>query len=53
VFEDALYAIRSAKSAGFLVAGIYDESAFDDADEIKSLVDFYLNSYDQWKTNFI
>jgi HAD superfamily hydrolase (TIGR01509 family) len=53
VFEDALYAIRSAKSAGFLVAGIYDESAFDDADEIKSLVDLYLNSYDQWKMNFI
>jgi beta-phosphoglucomutase-like phosphatase (HAD superfamily) len=53
VFEDALYAIRSAKSAGFLVAGIYDESSSDDADEIKSLVDFYLNSYDQWKTDFI
>ena len=44
VFEDAPYAVRSAKSAGFLVAGVYDKSADDKQDEIKELCDYYFKS---------
>lgn len=49
VFEDALYAIKSAKEAGFPVAGVHDPSAYDEAKEIKDTVDWYLNSYDEWE----
>ena len=41
VFEDVVHAIRTAKNAGFLVAGVYDEASRDDQEEIKSLVDWY------------
>ena len=44
VFEDALYAIRSAKKAGFQVAAVYDLSAGNHQDEIKELSDFYFES---------
>jgi HAD superfamily hydrolase (TIGR01509 family) len=41
VFDDALHAVRTAKKAGFLVAGVYDshEKA---QDEIRGLADIYL-----------
>lgn len=42
VFEDALYAIKTAKKAGFPVAGIYDASGEKDQLEIKNLVDVYV-----------
>lgn len=51
VFEDALHAIKSAKKAGFLVAGVYDKSAWKEKEEISFLVDCYLNSYDEWEMN--
>lgn len=41
VFEDVVHAIRTAKDAGFLVAGIYDEASRDDQEEIKKIVDWY------------
>lgn len=41
VFEDVVHAIRTAKNAGFLVAGIYDEASRDDQEEIKEIVDWY------------
>ena len=37
VFEDALYAIQTAKNAGFHVVGVYDESA--DWEAVKSIAD--------------
>jgi HAD superfamily hydrolase (TIGR01509 family) len=49
VFEDALYAIKTAKEAGFLVAGVFDESAKADADEIKILTNYYINSFEEWE----
>lgn len=49
VFEDSLYAIRTAKAAGFFIAGVYDESAREDADEITALADIYLKDYDDWE----
>ena len=44
VFEDALYAIKSAKRAGFPVVGVYDRSADRVQDEIKALCDYYYES---------
>lgn len=48
VFEDSLYAIRTAKAAGFRVAGIYDEFSAADQEEIKTLADYYITSYGDW-----
>jgi len=49
VFEDALHAIKSAKSAGLCVAAIYDKSSCEDEEEIKNIADFYLNSFEDWE----
>src|SRR5699024_5900823 len=37
VFEDSLYAMKTAARAGFLLAGIFDESAAGDQDAVKTL----------------
>ena len=42
VFEDAPFAVRTAKGAGFPVAAVYDPSAQEDQAEIRSLADWYL-----------
>jgi HAD superfamily hydrolase (TIGR01509 family) len=42
VFEDALHAIRSAKSAGFYVIGVYEASHKEEENEIKSIADKYI-----------
>ena len=47
VFEDALHAIRTAKAAGFRVAAVYDPSAEADQEEIRSLADYYIRSFDE------
>lgn len=47
VFEDALYAIETAKSAGYKVVGIEDYSNEDDRDDIKRIADFYAENYEQ------
>ena len=49
VYEDALYAIKTAKKAGFPVVGVYDLYADDQQEEVKSLVDVYLKSFKDWK----
>ncbi|NLA77270.1 MAG: HAD family phosphatase [Clostridiales bacterium] len=41
VFEDALYAIRTAKAAGFKVAAVYDKYSDSEQNEIKQLADLY------------
>lgn len=46
VFEDALYAIRTAKNAGFRTVGVYDDSSLDDMDEIMKISDIYLRKLD-------
>ena len=46
VVEDALYAMRSAKGAGFPVAAIYDLSAENQRDDIIGLCDYYFESFD-------
>ncbi|MDO4316345.1 MAG: HAD family phosphatase [Oscillospiraceae bacterium] len=47
VFEDALHAIQTAKSAGFRVAAVYDPSAEEDQEEIKRIADYYIRSFDE------
>ena len=44
VFEDALYAVRTAKADGFQVAGIYD-SFEKEQEALRTLADFYLTDY--------
>ena len=46
VFEDALYAIKTAKSAGFRTVGVYDDSSKNNWDEIKRVSDIYLDKLD-------
>ncbi len=44
VFEDALYAVRSAKAAGYPVVGVCDPSE-DCPEEVKNLADYYIHSF--------
>lgn len=45
VFEDALYAIRSAKTAGMRVCAIEDDTQRADRDEIRRIADICIKSY--------
>jgi HAD superfamily hydrolase (TIGR01509 family) len=45
VFEDALYAVKTAKAAGFTVVGVYDRSEEEHSGEIRSLADICINSF--------
>jgi len=44
VFEDALYAAKTAKANGYNVVGIFDKSE-PDQDQLKALVDIYIHNY--------
>ena len=46
VFEDALYAAKTAKSNGYNVVGIYDKSE-PEQDQLKAIVDIYINNYSE------
>lgn len=45
VFEDALYAVNTAKAAGFSVAGVYDRFE-KNAGEVQSKSDIYIHSFE-------
>jgi len=45
IFEDALYAVRTAKEAGFHVYAIADETADKEKQKIRSLCDVYVTSF--------
>jgi HAD superfamily hydrolase (TIGR01509 family) len=45
VFEDALNAVRSAKSGGYKVCAVYDASMAECTEEIKSLCDKYITDF--------
>lgn len=47
VFEDSLHAALSAKNAGFIVVGVFDESGRKDKEKMKAFVHCYLDSFDQ------
>lgn len=42
VFEDLLFAVKTAKSAGFQTAAVYDESSAEDQEALKELASFYI-----------
>ena len=48
VFEDTLYAVRSAEQAGFSVVGIYDENSADDREQIEERSLLYLKRIQDW-----
>lgn len=52
VFEDALYAIRTAKKAGYQTCGIYDKSFEKYKDKIKKYSTIYCKNYDEAKDFF-
>lgn len=45
VFEDALYAAKTAKNAGFKVVGVFDEYSADQKTEISDLSDVFITSF--------
>jgi len=47
VVEDALYAMKTAKKAGFVVTGVYDKVSDDEQEEIKATCDFYCIHLDE------
>lgn len=52
VFEDALYALRTAKNAGFKTCGIYDESFEKYTEKIKKYCTIYCKNYKEAKDFF-
>jgi len=48
VFEDALYAIQTAKNAGFRTVGVFDNSSIVNLEEIKRISDIYLKKIDNF-----
>lgn len=42
VFEDALYAIETAKNAGFRTVGVFDAFSIENQEKIKGITDIYL-----------
>ncbi len=46
VFEDALYALRTAKKAGFRTAAVYD-AAEPEQEEMRRLAEYYITSYEE------
>jgi len=51
VVEDGYYAMKTAKKAGFKVAGVYDKVADDEQEEIKALCDYYWVTIDEMFLN--
>ncbi len=47
VFEDALYAIKTARKADFNVVGIFDVSEFEKPEEVKAHCNYYINNYEE------
>ena len=46
VFEDVIFAARTAKAAGFTLAAIYDEFSRNDQEALKEIADFYFLRWD-------
>ena len=46
VFEDALYAVRTAKAAGFKVCGLFDPTSAENEQAIRALADYYCSDAD-------
>ena len=47
VFEDVLSAATSAKNAGMLVCGVFDERGISYKEKMQKLCDFYIDSFNE------
>ncbi len=45
VFEDVLYALETAKNAGFITFGVADAASINDRERIIALSDYYINDW--------
>lgn len=45
--DDNYHADKTAKSAGMLVCGVYDESSHDCKEEIKQIADYYIDDFSE------
>ena len=52
VFEDGLYAVKTAAAAGFRTVAVYDEVSRNDFDEMKKLADISVKGFDELQTRF-
>ncbi|MDY4693635.1 MAG: HAD family phosphatase [Blautia sp.] len=46
VFEDAFHAAQTAKAAGFVVTGVYDESSQENMQQMMEMCDYYVKRMD-------
>ena len=51
VFEDAIYALRTAYTNNFKVVGVYDKNVYAPEDEVKSLCHVYLDRDSKYNLN--
>ena len=49
VFEDVIHAIRTANSAGFVTAGVFDPASSDDNAAIRQESAIYIHSLENWE----
>ena len=49
VFEDSLYALKTAADAGYRAVGVYDADGWSDQDEMKKTAEIYLERLDDFK----
>ena len=47
VFEDIIEGIRGAKKGGFTTCGVYDKSSAKDEEEIRTIADYYIKSFEE------
>ena len=48
VFEDSLYALKTAKEGGYVTVGVYDEKGESNQEGLKNLADLYLKKLDDF-----
>jgi HAD superfamily hydrolase (TIGR01509 family) len=46
IVEDTLHCVKTAKSAGYQVIGVYDQSSDSDTEQMKELCDCYVDGFD-------
>ena len=46
VFEDSVHALQTAKEAGFVPVGVYDDSSADEQDKMEQIGVMYLKNFD-------
>lgn len=49
IFEDGLYSIKTAKKAGFLTAGVYDDFSKEDWEEVQEITDISFRDFKEIK----